>query len=144
MVRALPSFMIMVMRPFPASQNCHSLALGCQCNSRKAPGLRVTSAAATFLLGGKLRESTIRTSPPGVFLVGAMLDILNVYWMGDSTRRPPIAALSSARDRGSFAGKMYIESFGSLWMALLSSLRFFDKTSGGVCATKSERRKVPS
>src|SRR5580700_5289439 len=98
MVRALPSFMIMVMRPLPASQNCHSLALGCQCNSRKAPGLRVTSAAATFLLGGKLRESTIRTSPPGVFLLGAMLDILNVYWMGDSARRPPIAALSCARD----------------------------------------------
>src|SRR3984893_14412012 len=100
MVRALPSFMTMVMRPLPASQNCHSLAFGCQCNSRMAPGLRVTIAAATFLDTGKLLESTIRTSPPGVFLVGAMAAILNVYWTGDATRCPPMAALSCARDRG--------------------------------------------
>src|ERR1700731_209993 len=98
--------MAMVMRPLPASQNCHSSALGCQCNSRKAPGLRVTSAAATFLDTGKLRESTTRTSPPGVFLVGAMVDILNVYLKGDSTRRPPIADLSCARETGRAAGKM--------------------------------------
>src|SRR5258708_36394367 len=84
--------MIMVMRPLPASQNCHSLALGCQCNSRKAQGLRVTSAAAIFLVTGKLRESTIRTSPPGVFRVGAIASILNVYLIGDSTRCPPIDA----------------------------------------------------
>jgi hypothetical protein len=41
--------------------------------------LRVTSAAATFLDTGKLRESTMRISPPGVVLVGAISDILNVY-----------------------------------------------------------------
>src|SRR5215469_7873897 len=106
MVRALPSFKTMVMRPLPASQNCHSLALGCQCNSRRAPGLSVTSAEAIFLLAGKLRESTMRTSPPGAFLVGAMSDILKVYGIGDSTRRPPLAALSFASDIGRSAGKI--------------------------------------
>src|ERR1700752_4653298 len=106
MVRARPSFMMMLMRPLPASQNCHSLALGCQCNSRRAPGLRVTSAAATFLLTGKLRESTMRTSPPEVVRVAGIDDILNVYGIGEATRCPPIEALSCARDRGRSAGKI--------------------------------------
>jgi len=56
-----------------------------------ASRLMVTSAAAMFFDAGKLRESTMRTSPPEIFFVGAIDSILKVYRMGDSTLFPPTA-----------------------------------------------------
>src|SRR5207245_10375158 len=91
MVRADPTGINTVILPFPAIQNCHSEALGCQWSSRIPPGLIVFSAAATFFETGKLCESTMRISPPVVRLVGAIASILTVYWMGDCTFCPPTA-----------------------------------------------------
>src|SRR5271156_4263331 len=79
MVLALAPVVTTVMRPLPLIQYCHSLTLGCQCISRKPPGLIVTIAAAIFKAIGKLVESTTRVSPPAVFIVGGMLVILKVY-----------------------------------------------------------------
>ena len=66
-------------RPLPLIQYCHSLALGCQCISRIAPGLIVTMAAAIPVDTGKLVESTIRAVPPGAVGVGSIAAILKVY-----------------------------------------------------------------
>src|SRR6202012_4343006 len=84
------------MRPLPDSQYCHSEECGCQCSSRKAPGLRVTKAAARCVETGKLRESTMRTSPPLVGLVGAMEAIWKVNWWGEISVLPPISSMPSA------------------------------------------------
>src|ERR1700682_6225021 len=142
-VRA-PSLVKTVMRALPASYYCHSEALGCQCSSRKPPGLTVTKAEAIFFDTRKLCESTMRTEPPLVCFVGAIASILKVYWYGDSARRPPTAALSCARDAGKSAGKMYRLLFGKFLRGLAGSPKFFDNTDGGVRLTQSERRKVLS
>src|ERR1700682_1169025 len=142
-VRA-PSLVKTVMRALPAREYCHSEAFGCQCSSRRPPGLMVTKAAAIFFETGKLCESTIRTEPPRVCFVGVIASILNVYWYGDSTRRPPTAALSCAKDAGKSAGKMYRLRSGNFLRALCGRPKFFDKTEGGVRLTQSEIRKVLS
>src|SRR5712692_777840 len=139
-----PAVVKTVMRPLPLMYYCHSEAFGCQCSSRKPPGLTVTKAAAIFFAARKLRESTTRTSPPRVCFVGAIASILKVYWYGDSARRPPTAALSCDRDAGKSAGNMYRLLFGKFLRALAGSPKFFDNTDGGVRLTQSERRKVLS
>src|SRR5260370_3207486 len=106
MVRADPTGINTVMRAFPARQNCHSEAFGCQWSSRRPPGLMMFRAAAIFLAAGKLCESTTRTSPPLVRLVGAIASILKVYWMEDCTLCPPTADLSSASDFRRYAVEM--------------------------------------
>ena len=55
--------------------------------------------SATLFEAGKLRESTIRTFPPGCFLGRSHRPILKVYWMGDSTFFLPTAALSCEREK---------------------------------------------
>src|SRR6202040_367463 len=139
-----PSLLNTVMRPLPAIQYCHSEAFGCQCSSRIPPGLMVTKAAAIFFDARKLRESTMRTSTLFVCCVGAIVDILKVYSMADSARRPPTAALSCAKDAGKSAGKMYRLLSGKFFRALTGSPKFFDNTDGGVRLTQSEMRKVLS
>src|SRR5580658_5745268 len=108
------------------------------------PGLMVSRAAAMFCAAGKLRESTTRASPPGVRNWGAMDAILKVYCTGDCTLGPPTAALSSAKDLGRSAGKMYNALFGSFEIVALSQPKFFVTTSLGVWANHSEGRKVLS
>src|SRR6266404_1344432 len=94
-VRALSTGKKTVMRPLPAIQNCHSEEFGCQCSSRTPPGLSVTKAAAS-LERGKLRESTMRTSPNLADLVGAIDFSLKVFWVDEATALPPISSLSCA------------------------------------------------
>src|ERR1700728_2186273 len=108
------------------------------------PGLMLTSEAAIFFDAGKLWESTMRTSPPEVFFVGAIVAILNVYWMGDATLFPPADARSCANDPGRSAGNIYSSSFGNFRIAPGSRLEFFVMMYVGVCATHSEMRKVLS
>ena len=105
MVRAFPSAVTIVIRPFPLIQYCHSLTFGCQCSSRIAPGFSLTCAAATFSDTGKFPESTTRTSPPELVVVGAICDILKVYWFSVS-RWLPKKRLSSSSGPGSSAGKI--------------------------------------
>src|SRR5260370_18871928 len=131
-----------VMRPLPLMNYCHAEAFGCQCSSRKPPGLTVTKAEAIFFDARKLRESTMRTSPALVCFVGAIASILKVYWYGDSARRPPTAALSCARDAGKSAGKMYRLLFGKFLRALAGSPKFFDNTDSGVRLTPTGRTNV--
>src|ERR1700720_4955253 len=104
----------------------------------------MTRAEAIFFDAGKLCESTMRTSPLFVCCVGAIVDILKVYSMADSARRPPTAALSCAKDAGKSAGKMYRLRSGNFLRALCGRPKFFDKTEGGVRLTQSEIRKVLS
>src|SRR5580698_1930824 len=107
-------------------------------------GLMVSRAAAMFCAAGKLRESTIRASPPWVRYWGSIDAILKVYCTGECTLGPPAAALSSARDFGRSAGKMYSALFGSFPIVALSQPKFFVITSLGVWANHSEGRKVLS
>src|SRR5437868_11523704 len=86
----------------------------------------------------------MRTSPLFVCCVGAIVESLKVYSYFDSDPRPPIAALSCAKDAGNSAGKMYRLLFGKFFRALTGSPKFFDSTDGGVRLTQSERRKVLS
>src|SRR5580658_7466350 len=104
----------------------------------------VSRAAAMFFAAGKLRESTMRASPPGVRNWGVIDAILKVYCTGDCALGPPTAALSSANDFGRSEGKMYSALFGSLAIVDLSNPKFFDTTSLGVWAIHSEGRKVLS
>src|SRR6202451_1450560 len=104
----------------------------------------VSSAAAMFFAAGKLRESTMRASPPWVRTWGSIDAILKVYCTGDRTLGPPTAALSSARDFGRSAGKMYSALFGSFATVAVSQPKFFVSTSLGVWANHSEGRKVLS
>src|ERR1700734_3818321 len=104
------------------------------------PGLMVSKAAAMFFAAGKLRESTMRASPPWVRNWGSIDAILKVYRMGVCSLGPPTAALSSANDFGRSAGKMYNAVFGSFAIVALSQLKFFVITSAGVWANHSEGR----
>src|SRR5258706_5542493 len=104
----------------------------------------VTRAAAIFFDARKLCESTMRTEPLLVCFVGAIASILKVYWYGDSTRRPPTADLSCAKDAGKPAGEMYRVLFGKVLRALAGSPKFFDSTACSVRLTQSERRNVLS
>src|ERR1700724_764408 len=61
-----------VTRPLPLIQYAHSSAFGCQCISRSAPGRCVTSPTAIVLETVKLLLSATLTSPPFVFLTGAV------------------------------------------------------------------------
>src|SRR3984885_5181894 len=108
------------------------------------PGLMVSRAAAMFFAAGKLRESTMRASPPWVRIWGSIDIILKVYCTGDCTLGPPAAARSSANDFGRSAGKMYSALFGSFAIVDLSKPKFFVITSLGVWAIHSEGRKVLS
>src|SRR6476659_2013282 len=71
-----------VARPVPLRMYSHSLALGCQCISRKPPGLIVTIDAATVFDTRKLVLSAIRTVPLLVSRFGAISPSLNTNGFG--------------------------------------------------------------
>src|SRR5438270_11600195 len=49
---------------FPSRTYCHSSAVGCQCNSRSAPGFRSRTAPVIVFEIGNLLESTTHSFPP--------------------------------------------------------------------------------
>ena len=54
----------MVTLMFPSTTYCHSSAVGCQCNSRSAPGSRSRITPVTVLEMGNRVESTRHSLPP--------------------------------------------------------------------------------
>src|SRR5207244_1580799 len=57
---------------FPSRMYCHSSAVGCQCNSRSAPGSRSRIAPVMVLEIGKVVESTSHSLPPWLFTLGGL------------------------------------------------------------------------
>lgn len=106
------------------------------------PGLIVTSAAAICVERGKFCESTIRTEPPLLLLVGAIDFSLKVY-CPVLTFCVPMPALSASRDGGSWPGKIYSGLVGKPLIVSRERPVFLASTSGGVCDSQEESSIVP-
>src|SRR5229473_5437851 len=139
-----------VMRPSPLIQYCHSSALGCQCSSRIPPGWTVTIAIATLVETLNVLESTMRTSPPFVRLVGGISIVRKAKSRGDFPSAPAAAFWSASSGPGTAVWKMNSSCLGRFFKEASATPKFFDRTAGGRCAieslsnTVSDSEKSPS
>src|SRR3954471_6389303 len=136
MVRALLPVATTVILALPVTKYCHSSALGCQCNSRSPPGRTVTKAIVVEVIL-KLLESTMRTSPPLVDLVGCISIVRKAKSVADDPSAPADALRSAASEPGSWVWKMKSSWRGKFLNAALSTPKFLARTDGGRWAIES-------
>src|SRR5438874_13219194 len=88
---------------------------------------------ATLVETLKVFESTMRTSPPFVRLVGGISIVRKAKSFDDFPSAPAAAFWSASSGPGAAVWKMNNSCLGRFFKATSATPKFFDSTSGGRC-----------
>src|ERR1700722_18390340 len=129
------------MLTLPSRTYCHSSAVGCQCNSRSAPGSSSRTAPEMVLEMGNLVESTSHSRPPLLLTRGSLASSCHLCVNGG--RFGP-ASGAAAFSGGTLPLAKYTSLFGNPSKVDSGRPKFLASSALGVWPIQSVMLKVPN
>src|SRR5262245_55186160 len=120
---------------------CHSAALGCQCNSRSAPGSISSTTPVMVVEIGNCEPSARHSLPPSNTSRG-LCD--SSEYLCDSGGSFQPCSGGAGVSGGILPLAKYTSDFGKLAKAETGRPKFFASNRGGACPSQSVMLKVPN
>src|SRR5262249_31135386 len=130
-----------VMLILPSRTYCHSSAVGCQCNSRSAPGSSSRTAPVMVLEIGNLVESTSQSLPPLLLTSGSLASNCHLCVRRERDTGPSVPAALAG---GTAPLAKYTSSLGKPSKVDSGRPKFFARSALGEWPIQSEMLKVPN